>query len=781
MLYQLSYSTISVGIAKIVKICLAPNFYRNIFELFAGISFMTSEKMYISVILPLRLEWNPCYRADVSMNLGVGGRVRVRFARRYYVAVVYEVGIVPSAAEDKILDVESVESLEAVSREEIRLWEFVSSYYMCTIGEVYKAAYPSMRVSGEKTGLRMMNGRKEKAEKERAALMAKAEMLEEKLRMRTAVLDGMKRTDTKKYLDLKSRIERLAVQKADVNARLSTFSSGESENSVNLHAVGPSIAEYSAPELTAVQNKAMTEILEAFDRGKTVLLDGVTGSGKTEIYISVALKTLASGHNVLYMVPEIALSRQLEYRLRSYFGESLAVFHSAESPVRKREVASAIRTAPYVVLGTRSSVFLPHHDLGLVIVDEEHDFSYKQESPAPRYNGRDTAAVLAAIHSSALLLGSATPSFESMYNSMTGKYAVVRLKERYYRGDDSRVEIIDTISERRKNGMEGDFSLKLISHIRETLGRGEQVLVLRGRKAYAPAVQCEGCGLIPRCGHCDVPLSYHKDREALMCHYCGRTVRFSGICPECGGKLRPMGSGTQKIEEELSALFPSARVARLDGDNSSSSSGIIKDFAEGKTDILVGTQIVAKGFDFANLVLVAVIQSDTLLGQFDFRADEKAYQLLEQLKGRGGRRGKESLFVIQTAQPDHPVYRRLLEGGDSSFLGVSELELRRRFAYPPFTRLIIFILRDPDLSRLEKISAQLSAGLRTLLADDSRVSEPYPPPVDRQSDMYIRNVRVTLERDRNLPADKKKIYDYALRFEKESKWPGYLAVDVDPV
>ena len=356
--------------------------------------------------------------------------------------------------------------------------------------------------------------------------------------------------------------------------------------------------------LSAAQKEALTSIRDGFSSGKPVLLDGVTGSGKTEIYVSLALDAISKGRNVLYMVPEIAVSRQLEERLKRIFGDMLLTFHSKESSASRVNVAEAMKNRQYVVLGTRSSIFLPHHDLGVGIVDEEHDSSYKQDAPAPRYNGRDTALMLAKLNRADVVLGSATPSLESLYNCKTGKMAYVRLSERYFGAEDSDVEIIDTIAERRKRGMKGSFSYKLIERINEVLSDGGQILLLRARRAYSPAVQCVSCGDIPRCPHCNVPLSYHRQEGVLMCHYCGWRTPFDAKCGKCGGALEPVGAGTQKIEEEAAALFPSARIARLDSDTASAAgreNEIIKEFSRKKIDILVGTQIIAKGFDFDGL------------------------------------------------------------------------------------------------------------------------------------------------------------------------------------
>lgn len=552
--------------------------------------------------------------------------------------------------------------------------------------------------------------------------------------------------------------------------------------------------------LSAAQKEALTSIRDGFSSGKPVLLDGVTGSGKTEIYISLALDAISKGRNVLYMVPEIAVSRQLEERLKRVFGDMLLTFHSKESSASRVDVAEAMKSRQYVVLGTRSSIFLPHHDLGVVIVDEEHDSSYKQDAPAPRYNGRDTALMLAKLNRADVVLGSATPSLESLYNCKTGKMAYVRLSERYFGAEDSDVEIIDTIAERRKRGMKGSFSYKLIERINSVLSDGGQILLLRARRAYSPAVQCVSCGDIPRCPHCNVPLSYHRQEEGvLMCHYCGWRTPFDAKCGKCGGALEPVGAGTQKIEEEAAALFPSARIARLDSDTASAAgreNEIIREFSRKKIDILVGTQIIAKGFDFDGLSMVAVIGADSLVGQQDFRADERSVQLLEQFRGRCGRRGEKGLFVIQTAQPSHPVYRvfaRSDENGvDVKSLMDNMLNERFQFGYPPFSRIVKIIVKDTDEGRLDRMSLALAGALRSRFGvpvagfvqgsnAGITVTGPFAPPVDKQSDSFIRDIRVSLRKDKSLASNKSALASTVSSFEAQYSYAGHVALDVDPL
>lgn len=694
-------------------------------------------KTFIQVILPLRLEWDPCYYLPEGMQAEVGSRVRVLFAHKEYIGAVSAVDVVPETAVERILPILSVESgLPQVLPEEIRLWKAVASYYLCSVGEVYKAAYPALKREQEAVEAR-----------EQERLEAKLEALRTKM-------EKARRADTR---------ERYADAARALEARL--------QNRESLPVLGD-------VDLTPVQETAAQRIREAFAQDKTVLLEGVTGSGKTEIYLKLTRESLQKGRSVLYLVPEIALSRQLEERIAAVFPD-VQVFHSGESAARRRNVATRVREAgPYLVLGTRSALFLPHHGLGLIIVDEEHDTSYKQDSPAPRYNGRDTAVMLGIIQEAHVLLGSATPSLESLYNAEIGRYAKVELSERFHQGEQARIQIIDTVAERRKRGMEGSFSRKLLHEIQATLDAGEQVLVLRARRSYSPSLQCTECGQIPKCPHCHIPLSWHRQPDRLLCHYCGHTEPYTGTCPSCGGALQPIGAGTQKIEEELKAFFPESEIARLDSDTpDNEEAAIIQRFAAGEINILVGTQIITKGFDFDRLNLVAVIQADSLMGQQDFRADERAFQLLEQFRGRSGRRGKSGRFIIQTREPQHPVYARL-QGGEADLL--SE---RKLFGYPPYTRLVHVILKDPNGKRIDFLARELRNALLAAFSETDTppsVIGPYAPVVDRIGDESVRQIRITFARNKALPALKQRLAQAVSDFGKERKYTAHLSIDVDP-
>ena len=805
-------------------------------------------RIFIQVILPLRLEWEPFYYQEIELSesagdasglfpvtstgsvterdkeqVRVGDRVRVNFAGKEYVGVVSMADAGKQAEEMGIVDkvkpiLGMAEGLEPVTKEEIELWRQIAEYYLCTVGEVYKAAYPAQKVEKEVVQARQEALKVEREEKNRTKIADKIKRLEERAEKKAELAAKARKSESReRYLAEKEMLEgEIGLLVRELTSMVgelcrTTGSVTGYGDSVTYHQdeepIGGSIIETSEGtekeiSLSAAQEEAYSKIKEIFAKGKPALLHGVTGSGKTEIYLKLAQETLAMGKNVLYLVPEIALSRQLEDRISETFPE-LLVFHSGETMSRKREVATVLRHAGepaegkgYVVLGTRSAIFLPHKNLGLVIVDEEHDTSYKQDSPAPRYNGRETAIMMAKIFGANVILGSATPSLESLYNCSVGRYGLVTLNKRFYDAADSDIEIIDTIAERRKNGMIGNFSRKLIEHIGKCLGEQRQVLILRERRAYSPIVQCQECGEIPKCRCCNVSLSLHRradGSERLVCHYCGRVYEYTGKCHKCGGELKPLGSGTQKIEEEASKLFPNARIARLDSDTAQSrkyETDTIRKFSNGEIDILIGTRMVAKGFDFSGLSLVAVLQADSILGQEDYRADERGLQLLEQFRGRCGRRGEKGLFVIQTSQPEHPVYQSIDGKLDENGTMARFLGERKLFGYPPYSRVIGVVIKDYNQARVDLLSRDLGEYLRGALAvkvsfapgvqNGPNVIGPYSPAIDKISNQNIRQIRVLLPKDRSLARNKETLAAAVERFEKKKKYSGHIALDVDP-
>lgn len=745
---------------------------------------LMSATRYISVILPLKLEWEPCYSID--RDVCIGDRVKVVFAGREYSGVVSGKDIRPDIDRKKIKPVITVEDdMGRILPMEMELWRKVAEYYLCTVGEVFKAAYPYGKINLEEARAAAKQKVRQKRERIIESIRQKVSRLQERLVNKKAQFEK-----TREGTKLKARLEDEITKTEDELARFIAALETEAGRAADHEDRTVPFERSCSISLSAPQEKAYNEILSGFRSGKPVLLNGVTGSGKTEIYIRLAHDAISKGRNVLYLVPEIALSRQLEERLEEHFGERLLCYHSGETAAAKRNVAETIREGygkkeSYIVLGTRSSLFLPHHNLGLIIVDEEHDSSYKQDSPAPRYNGRDTALILSRLSDGKdsrcrIILGSATPSLEEHYNCSTGRHICVRLTEKFHGSDESEIEIIDTKAERRKRGMHGSFSRKLIDHIRNTLNEGGQALILRSRRAWSPVMQCEGCGELVKCPRCNVTLSYHKTSGHMTCHYCGYKTSYTGKCGKCGGNLASLGAGTQKIEEEISALFPDARVARLDSDtnqNKTFEKKTIKGFSRGEIDILVGTQIITKGFDFGNLRLVAVIAADSLLGIQDFRADEKAFQILEQFRGRCGRRGKKGLLVIQTSQPEHPIYQKLA-ANDTASLSTQLLQERSDFSFPPYSRIIEITFKDLYEDRAERMSARLAGIIRNRI--NVEIAGPYAPVVDKIADLHIRKIRISMKKDRNLSDSKKTLAEAIGRFESENRYDGHIIIDVDP-
>lgn len=502
--------------------------------------------------------------------------------------------------------------------------------------------------------------------------------------------------------------------------------------------------------LSEAQNQAYNEIHEVFKAKDVCLLHGVTSSGKTEIYTHLANDVLKSGRQVLFLLPEIAITTQITERLARLFGDKLLVYHSGFSDNERVEVWNKLlhERGPALVLGVRSSLFLPFRDLGLIIVDEEQENTFKQQEPAPRYHARNAAIVLAGMHGGKTLLASATPSIDSFYNAATGKYGLVELNVRY--GDCLTPEIVtvDVKALRRKKIMKDTlFSPLLVQKMNEALGKGEQIILFQNRRGFAPMMECRSCGWVPRCINCDVSLTYHKQRNRLSCHYCGYTTALPDRCPQCEETdLKMFGFGTEKIEEEAGGLFPAARIERLDFDSARTRSAyerILSDFEKGKTQILIGTQMLSKGLDFENVTLVGILSADSLMNFPDFRAHERAYQLMAQVSGRAGRRGKRGAVVLQTSQPEHPLIRMVETSAYREMVNL-QLSERSMFRYPPYYRLIILVMRCRQEELLQEMAALYAARLRARLGE-RRVSDPLTPPVTRVQNLHIRKILLKIE------------------------------------
>lgn len=535
--------------------------------------------------------------------------------------------------------------------------------------------------------------------------------------------------------------------------------------------------------LNSVQAHAYEMLKEQLAGHEVVLLNGVTSSGKTEIYIHLIKEQLDRGKQILYMLPEIALTTQIIERLRKHFGDMIGVYHSRLTPASRRDVWKRVKDGSLgAVLGVRSSLFLPFRDLGLIIVDEEHDSSYKQYDPAPRYHARDAAMMLARIHGGATLLGSATPSVESWYNATTGKYGLVELMTRY--GDVMMPEMIiaDTRSAGKSPKTVSHFTPLLLNAVQETLAKGEQVILFQNRRGFSPFLMCPDCGWVPRCTNCSVSYTYHKSIGKMVCHYCGKSESVPGACPSCGSTaLSTRGFGTEKIEEEISLLFPGAKVARMDQDTTrrrNAASDILSEFAAGETDILIGTQMISKGLDFERLTVVGILDADSMLHFPDFRAFERSFQLIEQVSGRAGRRNSRGRVIIQTADPSHIILRQALKH-DFKAMCQDQLEERELFGYPPFTRMIKIVLKHRDLDELNVTSQHLADTLRGHLG--SCVLGPEFPAVMKVQKQYIKTVLIKLGKE--LSASRvKEVVRKAVEAELKIQRQGQLRIyaDVDP-
>ena len=549
-------------------------------------------------------------------------------------------------------------------------------------------------------------------------------------------------------------------------------------------------ASTSEIQLTQAQQNAYEAIRKGFGIGQPVLLHGVTSSGKTEIYIKLIQEALDEGKQVLYLLPEIALTTQIINRLKQYFGERLGVYHSRYGTNERVEVwqqvnefAKSHGSQRQVIIGSRSAIFLPYSDLGLIIVDEEHDSSFKQTDPAPRYNARDAAIVLADLHKAKVLLGSATPSYESYYNAQHGRYHLVELTERYGGVQMPEIILSDMRVERRRKTLQADFGSVLLDAVKNTLEEHYQAILFQNRRGFSLRVECDDCHHVPQCINCDVSLIYHKQQNVLRCHYCGYTASVPAECPQCHStNLKMHGFGTEKVEEDLKLILPTARVARLDLDTTRSKTNyqdILESFQEKETDILVGTQMVTKGLDFDSVKVVGILNADNLLSYPDFRAHERSFQLMAQVAGRAGRKGKQGQVIIQTYEPSHPVLQDVLH---NDFKGLYEKQMatRRQFGYPPFYRLVMIRLKHKDFQKLNPAAAELSSMLRPIFKQD--LLGPEYPMVSRVKNLYIKQMLVKFNREYSSKHVKElimsKIHEFQLLPDYKSV---IIQIDVDPI
>lgn len=539
-------------------------------------------------------------------------------------------------------------------------------------------------------------------------------------------------------------------------------------------------------QLSVEQLHTQAEILAAFQEQGTTLLHGITGSGKTDIYINLIQQALEGGSQVLYLLPEIALTTQIVQRLKKIFGTIIGVYHSRFSDNERVEVWNGVLTGRFkFVVGVRSSVFLPFDNLGLIIVDEEHDASYKQQEPAPRYHARDVALMMSQMHHAKVLLGSATPSVESYYQAQRGKYGFVKLDKRFGEAQLPKIVLADMSKERKQKTVKGEFSGLLLKSIQETLLKKEQVIIFQNRRGYSPMVNCEDCGWVPKCVNCAVSLTYHQFRHALVCHYCGYKESLPQVCPTCSStRLKTVGYGTEKLEEELTVHFPDARVQRMDLDTTRSKTGyetILSEFEKGETNILVGTQMVTKGLDFDHVSLVGIFNADRMIHFPDFRSYERAYQLITQVSGRAGRRDKPGTVVIQTASPDHPLLQTILHHGFEEFY-FGQLTDRQEHDYPPFSRLIEITVKHTDKKACRATASVLVEALKATLTG-TKILGPGEPMISKIRNQYLMSILIKIPRGSSeLVSLKNKavLAIHQLLKDKEHR-NVRVVVDVDPV
>ena len=698
--------------------------------------------LYADIVLPL---YQPTYTFEVAegCELTTGDAVAVQFgAKAVYTGIVWRIHTErPDAKRIKTIS-QKLYDTPLLTAQQMAFWEWIADYYMCTLGEVMRVALPALikpkgadeesfseeiftprTVSFVRLCQALSDEDRTKLERRAPRQLHVVERLEQSGEMRRAECDAAAVTALRKkgIIEIFEREVEAGGEACDHN--------------------------YSLPTLSDQQSRALGEILNGFGEVQTVLLRGVTGSGKTEIYTHLIAKTLSEGGDGLYLVPEIAMTSQLLSRVKRIFGESVTPYHSKLTNLRRTEIYRRLGRSEggELVLGTRSALFLPLRNLRLVIVDEEHDSSYKQTEPAPRYQGRDAAVMLAHLHNAQVLLGSATPSIESYVRAVTGKYREVLLSERYGGAQLPEVIISDTIRAAKRGERKSHFNKVLLDKIEERLERGEQVLLFQNRRGYSPYISCGDCGWSARCPHCNVTLTLHGGNK-LTCHYCGYSEPMPKRCPACQtAEVAPMGFGTEKIEQEISALFPEARVARLDRDTVTSDSAckrIVEAFERGETDILVGTQIITKGFDFSRVTLVGVLNADNLLNAPDYRASERAFQTIMQFAGRGGRGTERGEVIIQTAEPDHPILQQIARG-DYEAMAREQSAERQSFFYPPYSRLVGLTLRFHDIKVLHGAAVELATALRQRFAQ--RVLGPTVPPIDRVRGEHIVEIMLKIE------------------------------------
>lgn len=818
-------------------------------------------KKYVDVILPLPLPKSFTYALpdEGADQVQPGCRVVVPFGRKkFYTAIVCNVHYY-APADYEVKEISTVlDASPILLPNQFKFWQWLADYYLCTQGDVYKAALPSgLKLESEtiveyNPDFEAEAPLPEREQKILDRLSVEPEQSVTKLEKETGIkniLPVIKSLLDKEALFVKEEMRRTYKPKTETRVRLAAEAAGEERlkelfdelarapkqlallmkyielsgvlGSASLKEVGKkellkradaSPAVFNAlvdkhvfevyqqeigrlnalPGKTAelnplneFQQHAYEEVVRSFREKNVTLLNGVTSSGKTEIYIHLIDDTLRAGKQVLYLLPEIALTTQITERLKRVFGSRLGIYHSKFPDAERVEIwQKQLTDKGYdIILGVRSSVFLPFRNLGLIIVDEEHENTYKQQDPAPRYHARSAAIVLAAMYGAKTLLGTATPSVETWHNATTGKYGLVQLKERYKEIQMPEIIPVDIKELHRKKRMAGPFSPLLLQYMREALDQKEQVILFQNRRGFAPMIECRTCGWVPKCKNCDVSLTYHKGIGQLTCHYCGYTYQLPRSCPACEGvELVNRGFGTEKIEDDIRVIYPEASVARMDLDTTRTRAAyekIIADFEQGKTDILIGTQMVSKGLDFDHVSVVGILNADTMMNYPDFRSYERAFQLMAQVAGRAGRKNKRGRVVLQTKSIDHPMIRQVMEN-DFEGMVAHELSERQLFHYPPYYRMVYVYLKNRNEALLDQMARTMADKLRAVFGQ--RVLGPDKPPVARIQTLYIRKIIVKIEQNAPMNRARELLVQVQREMVEDDRFKSLIVYyDVDPM
>ncbi len=823
---------------------------------------MNAQNTYTDLIIPVPLPKLFTYLVPENLipEIKPGKRVIVQFGKKkIYTGVVKKIHNNKPDYETKDI-ISVIDNKPIINDIQFRFWDWISEYYMCTLGEIYKAALPAGLKLESETNIILnqdadYSGISEKEEYIIGLLTNEDSLSIAKLEKESDfnVLPVIKKLIDKKIVSAEEHIKKKYKPKYEEYIRLPEFLNDENKLTEVLESLKKAkkqsellmsfiyLTKYGSEQYESIkpakeflkkdvlkfcnassaalkslinkgillsekkevsrliktkyetgtekslnefQQKALDEIKTSFKEKDVVLLHGITSSGKTEIYIKLIEEQLNKGKQILYLLPEIALTSQITTRLEKIFGNKLGIYHSKFSDNERVEVWKNIENGKFrIILGVRSSVFLPFDNLGLIIVDEEHENTYKQYNPAPRYNARDAAVVLAKMHGAKTLLGTATPSLESYYNAKTGKYALVELFQRYQNIKLPEIKIADIKDARHKKKMKSLFTPELLEGIKTALENKEQIILFQNRRGFSPFTECETCGYIPKCEHCDVSLTFHKYSGQLVCHYCGYTERATKICKACESPtMRTRGFGTQKIEDEIKQLFPEAKFARMDLDSTGSKKAyhkIIYDFENGNTDILIGTQMVSKGLDFDNVALVGIMNADNMLNFPDFRAFERSFQLMAQVSGRAGRKNKQGKVIIQTTDKNHPIIKNVVEN-DYRAMFLSQLEQRKKYKYPPYYRLIQITVKHKQKPVTEAAAELAAKELRAVFG--ARVLGPEAPLISRIKNRYIQTVILKIEKKISPQKAKKYINSVINKVKTKDRFKYVLFIaDVDPM